>query len=542
MRRQRLRVPREDESLLCEPEPSDWSKSIADNRQLLQETPLSIGGVPLSQLRRIAQSEVAAAAQQYLASQGQPVDLPVPDRLWVATGHQPELYHPGVWIKNFAVASFAKKQDAVSLHVIIDNDTVKSTTVRAPAGKPDDPFLASVPFDRWGGEVPYEDRPILDFDTFSDFSDRLLDEMRHFDFEPLAASLWKHAVRAAKNGANLGEACSHARRALELKWGCQNLEAPLSLLCDTEAFCRLAAELIGSAEQFASIHNAALVEYRKLNGIRSKNHPVPKLASEGGAVEVPFWAWTADNPQRERVFVEHAGAVVRIWAGKNLVTEAPSETEKLVEHLRRGVAPWKLRPRALNTTIFLRLLVSDLFVHGVGGGKYDELTDEIIFRLFKIPPPAFAILSATVQLPTPAVDFDRDRLRELQRMHRDIRWNPDRYLDDRLREMDPASGWIERKFELMAESPGTRTERIQRYREFRQINEELARLLGPISQEIEAELRQLQDRARTAEMLSSREFSYVVHPEDKLRNFFARALHFDPEPIRLPEDVSCGSN
>ena len=32
-------------------------------------------------------------------------------------------------------------------------------------------------------------------------------------------------------------------------------------------------------------------------------------------------------------------------------------------------------------------VLSDLFIHGIGGAKYDELTDEIIRRFFGIEPP-----------------------------------------------------------------------------------------------------------------------------------------------------------
>ena len=37
----------------------------------------------------------------------------------------------------------------------------------------------------------------------------------------------------------------------------------------------------------------------------------------------------------------------------------------------------KLRSRALVTTLFARLLLSDLFMHGIGA-KYDELTDVLV--------------------------------------------------------------------------------------------------------------------------------------------------------------------
>ena len=43
-----------------------------------------------------------------------------------------------------------------------------------------------------------------------------------------------------------------------------------------------------------------------------------------------------------------------------------------------------LRPRALTLTLFARLCVADFFIHGIGGGKYDEVTDRIIRELPRI--------------------------------------------------------------------------------------------------------------------------------------------------------------
>ena len=45
-----------------------------------------------------------------------------------------------------------------------------------------------------------------------------------------------------------------------------------------------------------------------------------------------------------------------------------------------------LRPRALTLTLFARVCLGDFFIHGIGGGKYDEVTDAIIRDYFGIEP------------------------------------------------------------------------------------------------------------------------------------------------------------
>jgi hypothetical protein len=59
----------------------------------------------------------------------------------------------------------------------------------------------------------------------------------------------------------------------------------------------------------------------------------------------------------------------------------------------------RLAPRALMLTTFSRLLLADQFVHGIGGGRYDQVTDRLIRRHFGVEPPKFAVTTATMYFP-----------------------------------------------------------------------------------------------------------------------------------------------
>ncbi len=69
---------------------------------------------------------------------------------------------------------------------------------------------------------------------------------------------------------------------------------------------------------------------------------------------------------------------------------------------------FKVRTRALTTTLFARLFLADLFIHGIGGGKYDELTDAIVRRFYGFEPPRYLVLSATRWLPLPSFPVTSD--------------------------------------------------------------------------------------------------------------------------------------
>ena len=80
--------------------------------------------------------------------------------------------------------------------------------------------------------------------------------------------------------------------------------------------------------------------------------------------------------------------------------------------------------------MFSRFLLGDLFIHGIGGAKYDELGNEIARRFFDFEPPGFLTLSLTLWLGLPAEPATAAELAAVQRRLRDLTFNPDRYLDE----------------------------------------------------------------------------------------------------------------
>src|SRR5206468_3595384 len=154
-----------------------------------------------------------------------------------------------------------------------------------------------------------------------------------------------------------------ARRALEGSWGVRNLELPLSTLCESEAFLWFASYLLAQLPRFQEVHNAALLRYRVAHGIRSRNHPVPALGTDGGWREAPFWVWRAEAPRRRALLVrQHARSMeLRINGEDEPFLELPLSPDReaccAVEALRTLPARRiRLRTRALTTTMFARLI------------------------------------------------------------------------------------------------------------------------------------------------------------------------------------------
>ncbi len=402
-----LRAPTADGAILAEPPLAAVGQLLEANRARLRRPGADVLGRPWDDLRRAARLSAVAAAHEYLRSLGEPVPDLIHEHLVVA-GHQPELFHPGVWIKNFALHGLARRHHLTALNLVVDNDTVKSTALRLPhpAGpKHPWPYAATVPFDRWTGEVPYEERAIVEPTLFRHFAEEASTVLRGWPMEPMLPAFWAEVLRWAERTPLLGACFAGARRTFERSWGCHNLEVPVSAICRTEPFAWFACHLLADLPRFQTAYNDCVHDYRRSHGIRSRNHPVPDLATDGDFRETPFWGWRTGQTRRGRLAARLTKDRLELRSGTETWPSLPSpltEPTRSVEawqNLERD--GYKVRSRALSNTLYARLFLGELFVHGIGGGKYDELTDAILRRFYGGEPPAFMVLTATRRLPLP---------------------------------------------------------------------------------------------------------------------------------------------
>ena len=491
----RFRAPTGNGEVLAEPGFDAVPALVAENRRKLNRPDVIVGGLPLPELRALARREVLD-----LASGGrQPPDGPLdqeadaprsPDAPLLITGHQPELAHPGVWVKNFALNGLARKVGGVPLNLIVDNDTLKSASLRFPVfqrGEPGSAHLEAVPFDRFDGEVPYEDRRVLYAGLFASLPDRARPITDDWGYEPLFRREWPDGDLGA---GTVGEWFTALRVRRENEWGCYNLELPVSRLAGTEAFVRFTGHILGDLRRFREVYNAAIRDYRRVNHVRSKYHPAPDLAPG----EAPFWERTSNGRRKP----------------------ASAESD-----------PRSLRPRALTLTLFARVCLGDFFIHGIGGGKYDEVTDAIIRDYFGIDPPAYQVLSATLHLPLPTLPATDADVKRADRLVRDLHWNPQRHLSEanqtRPEVVELARG---RERVVAAEPPaGDHAARREWFRRLQQLTEQLRPFVFKQVAPAMANLTRTRVEAAANAALCRRDYSWVLYPEETLRPFLQQFLN-----------------
>jgi hypothetical protein len=169
--------------------------------------------------------------------------------------------------------------------------------------------------------------------------------------------------------------------------------------------------------------------------------------------------------------------------------------------------------------MYARLVLSDLFLHGIGGGKYDQLGDMIMRSFFMITPPQIMVISATVLLPGLSPDTSAERIRELQRTIRDTKYQPERFADQF--GLDPTL--LRQKSELLAEVP-EKGKRRQWHRQLEQVNQELSQSLRELRMKLRADLASLRRQAASQSLLASREHPFCVFPLEHLVTTYRRLL------------------
>lgn len=390
--------------------------------------------------------------------------------LVIMSGHQPEFLHPGVWAKAVFAEYLARRVNGQAPFLIVDCDASNGVPLAWPGAAAASrgistavayPERATHPFEglpdaasRWsalfnqvarslnadsdagdsGGQpAPHVAEPSggaprpPDPSIFRAFANGFLSppsERTHF-----AGSDYVHRWCAGMNAiaTSIGMCPFRFRRIS----GLFNGDATPPEWDAGASPLALAACLLLSADRFHDAYNAALVGYRAARGIRGDRHPLPDLARDGGRLELPLWLWRPGEARRRLYVSQSPGGGVRVWADDLAVGEwtRRSLIESPARALIDGLGAWRIRPRALVLTLYLRVFACDLFIHGLGGAKYDQITDDLIGRFFGIEPPPLACVTATLRLPlTTANSTAGGSIHDARRHMRDLRCNPQRHL------------------------------------------------------------------------------------------------------------------
>jgi hypothetical protein len=522
-----LNAPREDGAIVIEPPPSLAGQMAARNQAILQAANYDVQGRDLRALSRDAREQLLATAATYTRSY-RDVEVGADSGTIFLAGHQPEMFHPGVWFKNFALARLARQHNAVPINLVIDSDAMKSASLRVPGGSVEHPRIDSIPFDKATTDAPFEQRPILDRDLFAAFGRRCAEQIKSLVSQPIVNKYWPLVLARSKETNNLGACLAQGRHQLEQSWDLQTLEIPQSQVCDLPAMQWLIVHLLAHLPRLWEAYNHAVAGYRREHHVRSAAHPAPELTAEDDWLEAPFWIWSANASRRRRLFVRQRNdhlllsdrAGVEIPLSINVESDAGTAVDQLIELGQRGI---RIRTRALITTLAARVLLGDLFMHGIGGAKYDQVTDRLICRFFGLEPLGYMVVSGTLRLPISRPSVSPEDLRLVQHRLRELEFHPEVFLDGAgAAATYDAEKLVAEKRRWIATEPTAQTAR-QRCHAIRLANGSLQGAVAPVRENLQLAAADLFQKLRAEAILASRNYGFVLFPELALTNFFQKS-------------------
>lgn len=518
----RFRAPPGDGEILCVPAPAELPGLVARGRQRPELAQVEWSGRSLAELSQNARQEILDEATAYTRQYADVGVTTSAERPLVVTGHQPELFHPGVWLKNFEADRLAKQVGGMAIDLIIDSDLWRASAIRVPMGSPAELQTELVRYDQALIDLPFEERGIADLELWQSFGSRVAHKMAGLVDQPLIKEWWPSVLAASRKQEKIGYALAEARHQLEIAWGSRSLELPQSRVCQSEAFRWFASELLNRAIEFRTAYNGALADYRVAHQLKNKAQPVPDLAEHDGWVETPFWLWTTSDPTRRGVYVRRVENQLEITDRNQLsavLSTNPSlAVEQFAELERHGV---KFRTRALATTLFARLLLADVFIHGIGGAKYDQVTDAIGEKFFGVELPHYATISGTLRLPIAASDVAVHSPRELRQELRSQQYHPERFLDEMiipLAEVSRVHALLAKKQQWI-NTPKSMENAAERHQAITAANAVLQQYLSKRAERLEQNIVDAKHAASIEQLRRSREYAFCLFPPALLQQF-----------------------
>ncbi len=505
--RERLRTPQRHLELLIEPSPAELRRWL---------------GAPPADWRPNV-SILDSSAAELGAALVRRLDLARP---LVVTGHQVEFFHAGVLAKTVATALLPSAAAGRGLFVWVDSDLPKAAALSFPALCDNEFRHVKVPLPACAAGLPIESQPALPRERWLAFFDELARRLPDAD-QTLLAQLRAALAAGSAGRVSITDLAEAAQRvALDALGLPPVATVTVSRLMSGPELRAFAAHLLLHARRFAECYNAAQAAYRARHRLRNPQRPAPPLRVEVRRVETPFWVYRAGRSRR-RLFVADRGEVLELLADERPIGRLNVGQAAEVAFHRQPwpveQAGWRIRPRALALSAALRLLLADVFIHGIGGAKYDEMTDDFLLRFWGRDAAPYACVSATL-LPAGAVDESADeQLRELRRVRRDLHYNPQRHLaglpPDLLTRRDEL---IRQSESLRRQRPHDRAARRRVFEELRRTNHELLHADPLQAADLERGWHALEQRCRQQMLLRDREVFFALHRRSELATLVSR--------------------
>lgn len=502
-----IQTPQKNGQVLILPDPNRMVQALRENSQTLDSAKTKILGYPLSYWRKKTREAVVGCSNTPL----------------IVIGHQPGFMHPGVWAKHIVAKRMADALGGQAINLIVDHDAPKNTTFTVPALENKTLRVHPIRFANVPAGTTYEQIPALNNNEINQFEKHVQQAMGD-RFDDSQMSTYIQALKTTRETSDWVDQSVNARRAVEA-----NFDISINDHRVSQIWCGpLLIDLFMNAERFVDSYNRALSWYRKEFRIRGFNQPIPDLKCENHRCELPVWAVRGNEPRR-RLFVEKSNTDLHLLADQESIGTLSISGKVAEEFLHQitheniithEINGWQFRPRALTLTLWARLLLADLFIHGIGGAKYDRITDIIIADYYHTPPPKMACVSATLWMVLPQSNITDHSIRKLQHRMRDMTFNPQRHLtiSDEITELvNQKHEALQYALQLREKEPANHSARKKAFQQIRHINQTMLNTCPDTTKSLQADIERANDDRLQNTIARDRAWFFGLYDQNSLK-------------------------
>lgn len=398
----------------------------------------------------------------------------------IANGHQPEFQHPGILFKDLLIHKIAGLTGGLPLHIVVDTDQFEMSYSYPERLDTGFAHLKTLHLKDLTNRV-YSQATLTEEDRSELISiiQNQIDEAKFF----INPKIQKEFTTILHRKLELITKCSYLFEINEIireefyqSRSIQIFRINVSELVKLNAFKVLVEKIKEHLDDFMQVYNQSLSEYRKEHKIKNHAQPIPNLVSG----EMPFWIL---NPVTKK---------------RNVMYASDSLDNCCI------------LPKAVTLTMFMRLFMTDFFIHGKGGGRYEEVSEHIIKEFFQIEAAPYQVASATMHLNKtewfPVPDIDE---KELELKLRDTVYSPEKFLDH----SNPIA--IQKK-DLQSKFKNPDSDKKELHKTISHLNEEMGKLIQPEIEKLEAMKSKLSVIQHTNQVFRTRTLPFYYYDIDEL--------------------------
>lgn len=390
---QKLTVPNETNTIFVYPEYSSWTPLMHRNRLATRKLPnlleyrRELINIATDYTDKIAVSSCAESMYENI----------------IVTGHQPIWHHCGIFVKNVITDRFARQTGGIAVQLVLDHDICNTSMFLSEYDNNGFPRFKTIPLELKQQDIPLESRPVPSKKQLRKF----IDSVSKISKGSLCSEIWcqnLHCIigntRTCRSAADI---ITQLQAQLNRAFGLEIIYLPLSLMSQTSSFTDFVCSVICNAVGFVRVYNKAIKNKKQTDNLKP-NQTIRPLKTDylNNIIELPFWL-VSQTRKRNSLYVSLNDRNVRIGTAENVagtIDSSGNKKQQLLEILRKNKCV--IRPKAVTLTLFARLYLADLFVHGIGAGNYEYITNHLIRDYYRISKLDFGLVTATMTLPADA--------------------------------------------------------------------------------------------------------------------------------------------